>query len=406
MRTPRFALYGIGGVYNYGCEAIVRGTEALLHETWPNAKVLYASVRPEEDRRRLDGTHVDIVPRRHCSRYSPRNLARKAASLLGSSWSPLLEHAPWLDACDVVLSIGGDLYTLWPSGARWAYGRTLVRFGDEVRRRGKMYVVWGASIGPFEADPQAKEALAAHLRTVDLITTREPQSTKYLRHLGITDNVVPCADPAFAVPSVPELAGGGNRPLRIGVNLSPLAHRHVRGPALSASIEGDGEAIASIVTRFDRDVVLIPHVVCNFSEADDDLRFLRAVRATIPPRVTNRVQVLDEDAGFLGTGQRMNGCSVVVAARMHCAINALSHLIPTVFLSYSQKAAGMARYVYGHERWVVPISEVNSDRLLAVIDDVLANQDEIRSYLARRLVEIRADARRGVDALAEVIGGR
>jgi polysaccharide pyruvyl transferase WcaK-like protein len=406
MKAPRFLLYGIAGVYNYGCEAIVRGTEALLHEAWPNAKIVHASLRPEEDRRRLDGTHVDIVPRRRYSRYSPRNFARKAASLLGSSWSPLLEHMPWLDDCDVVLSIGGDLYTLWPSGTRWAYSNALVRFGDEVRRRGKMYVVWGASIGPFDADPRAKDALTAHLRTVDLITTREPASTEYLRQLGITENVVACADPAFAVPAKPALAGGGNHSLRIGMNLSPLAHRHVLGTALSDCIEDDGKAIASIVTRFDRDVVLLPHVVCDFNEADDDLRFLRAVRAAIPPKIADRVQVLEEDAGFLGTGQRMNGCSVVVAARMHCAINALSHLIPTVFLSYSQKAAGMARYVYGHERWVVPINEVNSDRLLAVIDEMLANQNEIRSYLASRLLEIRADALRGVAALVEVIGGR
>jgi len=194
--------------------------------------------------------------------------------------------------------------------------------------------------------------------------------------------------------------------LRNAINLSPLAHRYALGTALSASIEDDGKAVANIVTRFDTDVVLIPHVVCDFNEADDDLRFLRAVRATIPPKVADRVQVLEEDAGFLGIRQRMDGCSVVIAARMHCAINALSHLIPMVFLSYSQKAPGMARYVYGHERWVVPISDVNSGRLLRVIGDVLANQDEIRSYLARRLPEILADARSGVAALAEVIGGR
>ena len=51
--NPTIGLYGIGGVYNYGCEAIVRGTEIILRKKWPNIQIKYASLRPEDDKRRI-----------------------------------------------------------------------------------------------------------------------------------------------------------------------------------------------------------------------------------------------------------------------------------------------------------------------------------------------------------------
>ena len=36
-------LIGIGGVYNYGCEAIVRGTVNILKSINPEVKISYAS---------------------------------------------------------------------------------------------------------------------------------------------------------------------------------------------------------------------------------------------------------------------------------------------------------------------------------------------------------------------------
>jgi hypothetical protein len=40
MKSPRILLIGIGGVYNYGCEAIVRGTEAIVRRPLFNKEYL------------------------------------------------------------------------------------------------------------------------------------------------------------------------------------------------------------------------------------------------------------------------------------------------------------------------------------------------------------------------------
>jgi len=39
----RIGLYGIGGVYNFGCEAIVRGAYKVIQGLYPGADIVYFS---------------------------------------------------------------------------------------------------------------------------------------------------------------------------------------------------------------------------------------------------------------------------------------------------------------------------------------------------------------------------
>jgi len=41
---------GVGGLYNYGCEAIVRGTVRMLREQWPGCEITYATPQVARDR--------------------------------------------------------------------------------------------------------------------------------------------------------------------------------------------------------------------------------------------------------------------------------------------------------------------------------------------------------------------
>ena len=54
-------LIGIGGVYNYGCEAIVRGTVNILKTIDNRIEVYYASYNYEDDIKRLNGCDVKII---------------------------------------------------------------------------------------------------------------------------------------------------------------------------------------------------------------------------------------------------------------------------------------------------------------------------------------------------------
>lgn len=54
-------LYGIQGVYNYGCEAMVRGVSEKLSSIYPNCEIIYKTENIEDDSRRLSDCKTVIL---------------------------------------------------------------------------------------------------------------------------------------------------------------------------------------------------------------------------------------------------------------------------------------------------------------------------------------------------------
>ncbi|MHC4617630.1 MAG: polysaccharide pyruvyl transferase family protein [Planctomycetota bacterium] len=401
MKSPRILLIGIGGVYNYGCEAIVRGTERMLHKQWPDAKIVYASRRPEDDRVRLKGCNVEIIRRKHIGRYSPRNVVRKLLSISGISWYPATDPPMFAIGYSAVLSIGGDIYTIRSNGAG---NRGFLRFGDACETRGVPYVLWGASVGPFSQNRETERIFTKHLKNISLITARETATVDYLQTLGVIDNVIPCADPAYVVASEIRTNDTNRRNgLTIGVNLSPLSVRHAGHPP-EESIYRQARTIEGLIKAINARIVLIPHVVCDFMEVDDDLRYLLRLKQAIASEYQEAVTLLNNDIGFVGTKKELIKCDLVIAARMHCAINALAAHVPTILVAYSRKAVGMCQYVYGNCDWVIPLSEFSMEGVLEEKVRSMKNQESaIRDYLDKRIPEIQQDAYWPMQRLREVL---
>ena len=226
------------------------------------------------------------------------------------------------------------------------YPRNLLDFGEMAMRQNKKFIIWGASIGPFDRSESAKKLFQKHLAKVHLITSRETASTTYLQSLGLNKNVIPCADPAFAISPEIFQPGFPKSHLRIGINLSPLSVRHVFGKIdFNKAVIEHAATVAALVRKLDARIILIPHVICNFNQNDDDLIYLQAIKEIVPKELTDHVNILTSDTGFLGVKSEIMKCHLVLAARMHCAINALAAGVPTILISYSQKAKGMAEYV-------------------------------------------------------------
>lgn len=276
----KFLLIGIGGVYNYGCEAIVRGTAKLLRDLRPDAEIYYASPRPEDDRQRLSDCAIKVITRRRIFRYSPKNVARKLLGYCGIRYRPCCDPPRQAEGMDAVFSIGGDIYTLTNSSD---FNTSIVKFGDAVLAKRVPYILWGASVGPFSNAPMIEQMLKRHLARLSAIVAREHRTIRYLESLGITDNVTFYPDPAFFVDTdiVKREHDCHNHNKLIGINLSPLSVRHLNIP-LEKALMDQASAIVAIANEFGADVVLIPHVWCSFSERDDDFRYLQKVKESIP----------------------------------------------------------------------------------------------------------------------------
>ena len=352
-------LIGIEGVYNYGCEAIVRGTVRILKEIDPDINVSYVSYNYADDVIRLAGCDVNIIERRHFKRFSPRNILRKLLSYVGVQLRMPYDDVSLFKGYDTVFSIGGDIYTLRSDGG---YNRELPQLLEKCRTVGAKYVLWGASVGKFEKNPKALAFFKKHLKKIDAIVVREKVSYEYLKSLGLDETLFLAPDPAFSVPCGEFFPASGDEHL-IGINLSPHSALYMYSSKEEA-MKKQCDAIVNLIERMRCRVVLLPHVISR-DESDNDLCYMSRMKELLPVEYRDRVELVDVDPGFIGLKNVLTKCDYVIAARMHCAINAICVGVPTLFLSYSEKAKGMSEFVYGDSNALLSLPEFENTELVA-----------------------------------------
>lgn len=361
-------LIGIGGVYNYGCEAIVRGTATILRSINPDVKITYASYNYDDDVRRLSDLNINIIERRHVKKWSTRNILRKLLSYFNIKYSIPFDNIKVFKSYDYALSIGGDMYTLNHNGN---FDKSLPDFMSQLKKQGCKYILWGCSVGPFDKNPDAIRYFVKHLSNVDLIVAREPATIKYLDSLGISSNVEFAPDPAFMVKgSIRGKKSGNKSTITFGINLSPLSALYEYGN-LERALEVQAGFIERLIKTYNSAIILLPHVISSNSN-DNDLEYLTKLYSFLPSSIQRKVHIADDDAGFVGIKKHILNCDIVIAARMHCAINAVATGVPALFLSYSSKAKGMSNFIYGSEEYVIDLKDLaETDRLKSKIDKLL-----------------------------------
>lgn len=387
-KAPTFSLYGIGGLYNYGCEAIVRGTIRMLREACPGARVRYFSPRAQDDMRRVADLDIEVVQLRAGRRSVPLRAFNKAATALCVPFDSTREdYGAVLDGADVLVSIGGDIYTIpahLRSRRRYPYFNKLVRMGELAQARGVPEVVVGASVGPFGNWTPAVDYYASHLRNMDLICCRERRSIGYLESVGVFGNVCLLPDPAFFVEGE-DARDVWSHAEYLGVNLSPLSLRELNGGVSGADVSRLAALVQRLMDQTGMPALLVPHVLSP-DVGDNDLLFLRRVRSAMDGSHRERAEVT-EPTGFLDAKRQLRRCRLVVAARMHCAVNAMCEGVPTILLSYSQKAQGMCEFVYGSDRWVLPLSDA-AEELPGRLAELQGESAEVHKSLVARIFQI------------------
>jgi len=393
-------LVGHAGCYNRGCEAIVHSTESLLAERFGKCRYTMWSYDHAADARALRNRPYQVrdagKPCRPLDRCRAiRKLGRLPGGKLGQR---ILRSLPGWPAC--ALSIGGDNFTL-------DYGspKRFVATGRLLMDAGIPFVIWGASIGPFDAEPRVENVMREFLQRVDLITVRESGTAEYLRSLGVTDNVVKTADPAFAL-RTKEYGGPEARFVQsgdvVGLNVSALIARWFPDHDLDAMLaEFAGLVRAMIAQGFK--VLLVPHVTAGDGPLHhNDDQVLGMLRSRIDRR-DDQVALLP---GNLEAGQvkwMISQCRFFVGARTHATIAAFSTGVPTIAIGYSRKARGICRDLFENEDYLLPTPELRTAALLNKWQRLQRDESSIRNVLTRKRPELLAAARRNADALAELL---
>lgn len=364
----KYFLFNHEGSKNHGCEAIVRGSMNIIENSDEKAEFVLSSNNPSDDEI-INNITVKAAKTRELTKVEKLIAAvdlkinNSETYALQKMYAPIVSDA---DDCDICLSVGGDTY---------CYGdnhgiQVLTR---ELKKRGKKTVLWGASIGAEDLSERKLESL----RDFDAIFTREPITYELLKENGANDNIYLFSDPAFCMERVEvEPIDGFTRENTLGFNISPLV----------ASGDPRKKEIAEDFLRFifentTMKVLLVPHVV---EENNNDYDFMKPIFEKFEH--TGRIAILPPDLEARQYKGYIAGTRFFIGARTHSTIAAYSSGVPTIALGYSVKARGIAKDIFGEEKYVLDIKAMtNYEELRDEFLKLLENENEIRRELMKSI---------------------
>ncbi len=403
--TPHFLLVGNGPYLNRGCEAIVRGTMRTLCEEFGKELRIdsFSFVRPAELASQIAG-ETDPRIRHHnlfINRFSSDWLIWHGKRLMRQE--PHL--FPWRlrraarDATAALL-VGGDNYTFdyGFQPHRLAVDRMLQNLGVPV-------VLWGASVGPFEGQPDQMPIMLQHLRSLDAIFIRESLSRAYLTNHNIVDHVYSVGDPAFLLPAEqPSQARlGFNMPdAAIGLNLSPLLAKRCCGGDLRKWTSICIEIVRAICRAFESPVVLIPHVTSP-DRREDDFALLAEVARGVPSDLRKRILLVCDKLSAAETKWVISRCRIFAGARTHSTIAAFSMGVPSLSFSYSLKAQGLNKDLFGTLRYCLDSGKLNAGEIVERLQELDLQSASMRKKLQSQMSGLKASTQAAGQYLKEVI---
>lgn len=378
-------LYGNGSAGNHGCEAIVRGTVAVLgkentytvHSAQPEDDIYYGLQELVRVHPAVSAVKKDI---RFLFAYLKMKTAKVHTDMDGLGYVSGIRRAA--RECVVALSVGGDNYC-YPGTEIYGW------LNREYQKNGMKTILWGCSVEP---DVVEKSATARDLASYNLIVTRESISYEAIRK--VQKNTILAPDPAFfmepqACPLDERMASGNV----IGINISPMIISAEKKAGMA--YENYKRLIAHILQATDAYVALIPHVVWA---SNDDRMVLHRLWEEFN-RDSRLVLVEDHNAPEMK--YIISHCRMFVGARTHATIAAYSSCVPTLVVGYSVKARGIARDLFGTEDgYVLPVQQLSdSEQLTRAFVWIARQEDQIRGHLKKILPSYCAMSRDAIKAI-------
>lgn len=425
--VPRNSLHlllvGNGSYLNRGCEAIVRGTMAILRRTFGEGfRATVASFGlPEVLARQANEERDPLI--QHVALPTPiwptltlgsprwwkATMLRASGRLLRLTGNHYLMYVPpdvrmdlsGLDelasSASLALQVGGDNFSL-----DYAPPLPFFQLDNYFQAKQVPVVLWGASVGPFEAAPLFAKRTLEHLQRLNLILLREGASYEYLRARNIS-RIGRMSDPAFAMEAVeprPEKLNCRLPEEPLGLNFSPLMARYAVGGNAQRWVDLCAAMVGRVCRDIDRPVLFVPHVT---NPGNNDHTLLQTIRSRMSHDLQSRVLCLGDGLSAAETKWVIARCAVFAGARTHATIAAMSSYVPTLSLGYSIKARGLNQEVFGTQEYCMQPRELSAATFSERLQRVFQQAETIRQHLRQRMPAIRERAFEGGAHLAAVL---
>lgn len=374
--SEKFLLYGHGGAYNHGAEAIVRSTVKLIKAVEPDSEIMLSTHFKNQDLK------FEMPVDSYCERNMEYVELDKNSR--GKGKYDKLIYKQTLDNISpdtVCLSIGGDNYC-YPNWRRWKV------IHEKAVKEGARSILWSCSIEPSMLCDEMLDTLRTH----SLITARESITYNSLLEKGL-ENVVLCSDVAFLLEKdevkLPDNFIEGNT---VGINLSPLIVR--REYSKGIIVQNVLRVIDYVINNTDMNIALIPHVVMPM---DNDYELLNELYKSIDKK--ERICLISDKLSAAQYKYIISRCRFAIFSRTHAAIAGYSSCVPILALGYSVKAEGIAHDL-GCEDFVVPLDRFIEETILEKsFLELMYNENNIRSLLEGKYEFCRANAAKTIALL-------
>lgn len=381
-----FLLYGHGGAYNHGAEAILKTTMFGLLQRDGQSEIMLSSHFPEQDKEfgirptcflERDMYYVNKEKQEEkqglvCGRYN-REIYRSTIEVLNHN--------------TVALSVGGDNYC-YPAWHRWKC------IHEEILKQDGRDILWSCSINPENIDSEMRETLA----TYHLITARESLTYQALLDKKF-DNVVLCADVAFLLKATKvELPWNFLKGQTVAINISPLVMRREKKKDVTKN------AVLSlmeyILEKTKLQIALIPHVTMPM---DNDYTVLAELFEKYKEtKYRERICLINGKLSATEYKYVISQCRFGVFARTHASIAAYSNGIPSVVIGYSVKAQGIAKDM-GVGEYVLDIKELDEpEKLKYKFERLMAEEKEVRKRLLLNAEQMKCLASKAFEYLDKI----
>lgn len=327
----RFLIYGHGGCYNHGGEALIRCGIEVLREKFPGCYIILSSHFPEQDREFcLPADEIVGCDRSYLSAdHTSANSAEDFYKLYHSTIEKITPET-------ICIHLGGDNYC-YPNWRRYSY------IHYQAIERGAKSILWSCSIDPNLMDTEMLKALRTH----HLITAREGVTYRALVQHRLSQ-VEKVSDMAFRLIPEPVPLDVANY---VSITFGPLAAKCETKPGLA--LNSFQRLIDYILASTDMNIVLVPHVIMP---SDNDCEMMSRLRINDG----NRVWLITDHYSAAQLKFVIANARYCVTLRTHASIAAYSSCVPTLVVGYSMKSIGIAEDL-GCSEYVLQMQDISDE---------------------------------------------
>ncbi len=371
----RLNIYGHGGSYNHGNEAIVRGVK----EIFPSCDIILHSMLQESDYTynlddvcRIESMKVDF------KKYSFNHITIKLYEIMTGKKDRRYDfiYKPFFDKIkkgEIYLLEAGDQYCENDSHrSMYAY------INKKIRDKGGLTVMLGCTVNE---EFLANENVIEDLNNYCLIVARESITYNALLKHNVRTKIILAPDPAFRLNAqeikLPEIFSNNEV---IGINTGFL--KQGNEAYYDSLVNNAINLVDYILNNTTYNIALIPHV--NWNYKDSDIRTLELIKNHFSD--SKRIEIIQDNPAPVQK-YIFSKCKYLFALRTHACIPSIASRVPTIVTGYKVKSTGIVYDIYPKEFEL--LAHVQSLKNSNVFVDKLLwlqeNEEKVREYSAKNI---------------------